>query len=184
MSPGPRPTTTIPARVTVVGLAEATGVEPERIEQLLAARREPASTDDFIGADVAIEIARELGTQVKVEPRDLALEVLYGSELGGDEADLTGLTGRVGALVNGVLEHLEELDNEIESASEHWSVARMPVIDRNILRLGLFELRHSEDTPTAVVVSEAVRLAKTYSTERSGAFVNGVLAALSRHPRG
>ena len=51
----------------------------------------------------------------------------------------------------------------------------MPVIDRSILRLGLYELRHVTDTPTAVVVSEAVRLAKTYSTERSGAFVNGVL---------
>jgi N utilization substance protein B len=59
----------------------------------------------------------------------------------------------------------------------------MPVIDRSILRLGLFELRHGRGVPTAVVVSEAVRLAKTYSTERSGAFVNGVLATLARAPR-
>jgi N utilization substance protein B len=59
----------------------------------------------------------------------------------------------------------------------------MPVIDRSILRLGLFELRHGRETPTAVVVSEAVRLAKTYSTERSGAFVNGVLASLARTTR-
>jgi N utilization substance protein B len=86
-------------------------------------------------------------------------------------------------LVRGVLENKEALDNEIESASEHWSVARMPVIDRSILRLGLYELRHARDTPTAVVVSEAVRLAKTYSTERSGAFVNGVLASLARTAR-
>lgn len=183
MSPDPESTVTIPARVTVAQLAGATGVDVARMEQLLAARHEPASTDDFVGADVALDIARELGTRVNIEPRDLALEVLYGIELGGDEADLTGLSGRVGTLVRGVMGHLEELDHEIESASEHWSVARMPVIDRNILRLGLFELRHSEDTPTAVVVSEAVRLAKTYSTERSGAFVNGVLAALSRHPQ-
>jgi N utilization substance protein B len=94
------------------------------------------------------------------------------------------MTGRVGFLVRGVLDHKEDLDHEIESASEHWSVARMPVIDRTILRLGLFELRHSKETPTAVVVSEAVRLAQTYSTERSGSFVNGVLASLARAARG
>jgi N utilization substance protein B len=117
------------------------------------------------------------------EPRDLALQALYQAEIAGDGSDLGELTGRVGVLVHGVLEHKEELDNEIESASEHWSVARMPVIDRSILRLGLYELRHATDTPTAVVVSEAVRLAKTYSTERSGAFVNGVLATLARAPR-
>lgn len=117
------------------------------------------------------------------EPRDLALQALYQADVAGDSSDLGELSGRVGVLVHGVLEHKEELDNEIESASEHWSVARMPVIDRSILRLGLYELRHVTDTPTAVVVSEAVRLAKTYSTERSGAFVNGVLASLARAPR-
>ena len=117
------------------------------------------------------------------EPRDLALQALYQAEITGDRSEVEDLTGKVGTLVRGVLDHKEELDNEIESASEHWSVARMPVIDRSILRLGLFELRHTPETPTAVVVSEAVRLAKTYSTERSGAFVNGVLAALARAPR-
>lgn len=117
------------------------------------------------------------------EPRDLALQALYQVEIAGDGSDLGELTGRVAALVHGVLEHKEELDHEIESASEHWSVARMPVIDRSILRLGLYELRYSSDTPTAVVVSEAVRIAKTYSTERSGAFVNGVLASLARSAR-
>ena len=116
------------------------------------------------------------------EPRDLALETLYQVEVGGDTSEIEGLSGRVGSLVRGVLENREDLDHEIETASEHWSVARMPVIDRSILRLGLYELRHSE-TPTAVVLSEAVRLAKTYSTERSGAFVNGVLASLARSTR-
>ena len=117
------------------------------------------------------------------EPRDLALEHLYQVEISADISDIEGLTGRVGFLVHGVLKYKEELDHEIESASEHWSVARMPVIDRSILRLGLFELRHSRDTPVAVVMAEGVRLAKTYSTERSGAFVNGVLASLARSPR-
>jgi N utilization substance protein B len=110
----------------------------------------------------------------------MALEVLYQLETGGEAGDLHDLKGRVGFLVNGVIGHKEELDHEIESASEHWSVARMPILDRSILRIGLFELRHSKETPTAVVVSEAVRLAQTYSTERSGSFVNGVLASLAR----
>jgi N utilization substance protein B len=68
----------------------------------------------------------------------------------------------------------------IESVSEHWSVARMPLIDRNILRIALHELRNDETIPTAVIVSEAVRLAQTYSTEKSSAFVNGVLSTLAR----
>jgi N utilization substance protein B len=55
----------------------------------------------------------------------------------------------------------------------------MPPIDRNVLRIALWELRHRSDTPVAVVISEAVRLAKLYSTERSGGFVNGVLARLA-----
>jgi transcription antitermination protein NusB len=59
----------------------------------------------------------------------------------------------------------------------------MPVIDRSILRIGLFELRYEKGLPTAVIVAEAVRLARTYSTERSGSFVNGVLASLARSSR-
>ena len=115
------------------------------------------------------------------EPRDLALEALYEA----DQRDLTHTTAdlppKAARLVEGVLSHLRELDAEIDAASEHWRVARMPVVDRAILRLGLYELRHEPETPVAVVVSEAVRLAKIYSTEKSGAFVNGVLAALAEH---
>jgi N utilization substance protein B len=86
-------------------------------------------------------------------------------------------------MVSGVVGDAESLDTEIEEASEHWSVARMPLIDRAILRLGLWELRNEPGTPTSVVVSEAVRLANTYSTGRSGSFVNGVLATLARSVR-
>ncbi|GIU93439.1 MAG: hypothetical protein KatS3mg011_2345 [Acidimicrobiia bacterium] len=83
-----------------------------------------------------------------------------------------------------MLQHLQELDEAIDQASEHWRLERMPVVDRAILRLGLFELRYRPDTPTAVIIAEAVDLAKRFSTERSGAFVNGVLAALARRERG
>lgn len=59
----------------------------------------------------------------------------------------------------------------------------MPLVDRNIIRLGLFELQSAPEPPTAVIVSEAVRLAQVYSTEKSGSFVNGVLATLARSVR-
>ena len=119
-----------------------------------------------------------------VEPRDLAVQALYEA----DQLDMStrreGLPPKAARLVAGVLEHVRELDREIDQASDHWRVQRMPVVDRAILRLGLYELRYETDTPAAVVVAEAVRLAKTFSTERSGAFVNGVLAALAEKERG
>ncbi|MGH3649079.1 MAG: transcription antitermination factor NusB, partial [Acidimicrobiia bacterium] len=122
--------------------------------------------------------ARALGVDITVESRDLALEQLYEYETRGEVGSDVG--GRAGAIVDGVVTNLDELDQMIESVSEHWSVARMPVIDRNIIRIGLYELRSDPMTPTAVVASEAVRLAQTYSTEKSAAFVNGVLATLAK----
>jgi transcription antitermination factor NusB len=165
-------------------LATALGRGIGEVQAVLESRDEPAAPDDEVGAELAMAVGRALGVAVTIEARDLALETLYQLEVGGSAVDLDALPGRVALLVGGVLEHKEDLDHEIESASEHWSIARMPVIDRSILRLGLFELRHGPETPTAVVVSEAVRLARTYSTERSGAFVNGVLASLARSARG
>lgn len=173
---------TIPARLTVEELATAIGAPLDQIVAVLRAREEPFGPDDAIGPDLSVVVANALGHSVMVEPRDLALETLYAMEVRG-ETTAPDLPPRVRALVTGVLDKREELDYEIERASEHWSVARMPLIDRTILRLGLYELT-ADETPVGVVVSEAVRLAKTYSTERSGSFVNGVLAALARKERG
>ena len=61
---------------------------------------------------------------------------------------------------------------------ERWSVERLPVLDRSILRMGVFELRYCPDTPAAVVMNEAVELAKKFSTEESGKYINGVLSAV------
>lgn len=116
------------------------------------------------------------------EPRDLALQALYQADRTGDAGPLDELPARARRLVEGVLAESDQLDTAIAGMSDHWSIERMPVIDRAILRLGLYELRHLS-TPAAVVVNEAVRLAKTYSTQRSGSFVNGVLAALAEIER-
>ncbi|HEY7565523.1 MAG TPA: transcription antitermination factor NusB [Acidimicrobiia bacterium] len=118
-----------------------------------------------------------------VEPRDLVVQALYEADQREDADPRPDLPSKAARLLRGVLAHLDELDREIDAVSEHWRVPRMPVVDRAILRLGLYELRYEPETPPAVVVAEAVRLAKLFSTERSGAFVNGVLAALAEISR-
>ena len=118
------------------------------------------------------------------EPRDLALERLYELDSRIEEVAVDDLPPRAARMVLGVSEQREMLDHKIEDASENWSIARMPMIDRAILRLSLWELENEPGTPTAVIVSEAVRLAGTYSTARSSSFVNGVLAALAKSVRG
>jgi transcription antitermination protein NusB len=101
-----------------------------------------------------------------ITPSDaLALQVLEPDEL-------TVL------LTTGVGEHVEDLDSAIAARAKGWTLARMPVLDLNVLRLGAFELAHRPDVPVAVVIDEAVELAKRFSTDDSGRFVNGVLSAL------
>lgn len=82
------------------------------------------------------------------------------------------------ALVRAVAEERAALDERIGKASAHWRVARMTRVDRNVLRIGTWELLH-QDTPRAVILDEAVELAKKFGTEDSGAFVNGVLAKVA-----
>ncbi len=119
------------------------------------------------------------------EPRELALQAIYQADQlhQATEEATAGLIGKALRLAAGVLGERAELDEAIELAAERWRVDRMPVVDRAVLRLGLWELRHEPDTPTAVILSEAVRIAKEYSTENSGRFVNGVLSTLARHER-
>jgi len=81
-------------------------------------------------------------------------------------------------LVRGVATHRVELDAVIAAHSKGWALARMPALDRTILRIATFELFHRPDVPAAVVLDEGVELAKTFSTDDSGRFVNGVLAAI------
>lgn len=81
-------------------------------------------------------------------------------------------------LVNGVSDNIERLDAAIEGKAKGWTLARMPVLDLNVLRIGAFELAERADVPVAVVLDEAVELAKRFSTDDSGKFVNGVLSAL------
>ncbi len=79
------------------------------------------------------------------------------------------------ALIKGVLEHQPELDEQIKKYAQNWDLHRMAVVDRNVLRLAIFEMLFRQDIPPVVSINEAVDIAKKYSTEDSGKFVNGIL---------
>ena len=86
------------------------------------------------------------------------------------------------SLVAGTLEHREEIDELIREQAEHWRLERMPVVDRNILRLAVYEFLYETDVPKLVVLDEAIELAKRFGSEQSGRFVNGLLdGLLKRH---
>ena len=78
-------------------------------------------------------------------------------------------------LVEGVCQNLGQIDRLVEDNSENWTLKRMAVVDRNILRLATFELLHCPDTPFKAILNEAIELAKKYGADDSGAFINGIL---------
>ncbi len=84
-------------------------------------------------------------------------------------------------LVNGIISHLKKIDTIIQNASEHWRLSRMALIDRNILRMAVFELLYEENIEPAVVINEAIEIAKAYSGEEAATFVNGVLDAIRKN---
>lgn len=116
------------------------------------------------------------------EPREQAFAAVYRADQ-MHETSAPGLTGRAERLALGTLGHLEELDAAINDVSDHWRVDRMPAVDRALLRLAVYELQFEPKTPVAVILSESVRIAKEYSTQASGRFVNGVLATLATRLR-
>lgn len=120
----------------------------------------------------------------RTDARERALILLYEAETKGVApsavlaAQISPADQLTRELVLGVEEHQEQLDEAIAAHAKGWTLARMPAIDRNVLRVAAFELLGRRDVPVAVVLDEAVELAKRFSTDDSGRFVNGVLAAL------
>jgi transcription antitermination protein NusB len=88
-----------------------------------------------------------------------------------------------GDLVAGVGDHLAEIDDRIRRFARGWALERMPVVDRTVLRMAIYELLYRPDVPTGVAISEAVELAKRYSTDDSGRFVNGMLSNIAEEVR-
>lgn len=138
--------------------------------------------------------------------RRLALDVLYEAEIrdelpvdrliahqrGGwvvpagpaddepsDREPAPEVTAYARSLVEGVQEHQADIDSLIARFADRWAIERMPVVDRTLLRIGIFELLWRDDVPTAVAINEAVELAKSLSTDESGRFVNGLLGKVA-----
>ena len=127
----------------------------------------------------------------RTKARKRALDVLFASELRSENpvealeraiADGEGPSNDyTSTLVRGVVEHQARIDELLRSYSEGWSLERMPAVDRNVLRLGVFEVLYAGDVPDAVAVTEAMALVRELSTDESPAFVNGVLGNIVRN---
>jgi len=124
----------------------------------------------------------------RTKARKRALDVLFECDLRSSDV-LETLAQRLAqaeppvpeytvSLVEGVMAHRDRIDELIESYAVGWTIDRMPAVDRNLLRIGAFEMLWLDETPDGVVISEAVGLAKDLSTDDSASFVNGVLAKL------
>ncbi len=129
----------------------------------------------------------------RTQGRENALKVMYQKEMTGENADDSlrsffesqpkmdkDLRVFIECLVSGVEKNTVDLDKRVEAVVENWSLSRIAVLDRNILRMALYEMTEMTETPQKVVVNEAVNLAKKYSGEKSGKFVNGILDKLMR----
>lgn len=124
--------------------------------------------------------------------RIIALEMLYQLDMADGDID-TIIDAKLGGknfpqntkdfilrLARGFSEHKDEIDRFIKKGAEHWSIDRITAVDRNILRLAIFELLYCQDVPFKVIIDEAVELAKLYGAEDSGAFINGVLDKIGK----
>lgn len=128
--------------------------------------------------------------QERRKARHQALHILYQSEITGEG------TGRIlgtrtwsaedgepnefcRTILAGVEAHRSTLDDTIEGISENWVLSRMPIVDRNILRIAAFEILYEDDIPSSVSINEAVEMAKVYGGEDSSKFINGVLGRLA-----
>jgi transcription antitermination protein NusB len=128
----------------------------------------------------------------RTRARRQALQILYQRDITGQSArSILGLKSYstedgepdeyCKQLVMGVEQHLTTLDETIGNVSEHWVVSRMPLVDRNILRIAALEILYDAEVPASVAINEAVEMAKVYGGEDSSKFVNGVLGRIAQN---
>ncbi len=122
--------------------------------------------------------------------REYAIQILYQFDMTGDPIDLIlqrfwkdrNPSGEIKAfsieLIKGTIENIDEIDSIINNYSENWSIDRMPVVDRNILRSAIYEILYIDDVPPKVTIDEALDLANRFSTPNSAKFINGILDKL------
>ncbi|MBO0979058.1 transcription antitermination factor NusB [Microbacterium sp. SD291] len=131
----------------------------------------------------------------RTKARKRALDIMFSADVRGDDVSvaLAAEAKRAASepareaswlyareIVDGIIDHHDEIDELITTHSRDWKLERMPAVDRALLRIGVWEILFNDQVPTAVAIDEAVELAKEFSTDDSGAFVHGVLARVSR----
>ncbi len=123
--------------------------------------------------------AREFALQVlfQIDLTESAADEVLGQFWSRQDAesDVRAFTER---LVRGVVDRRAEIDSRIVAASENWRIERMGVVDRNVLRIAVYELSSEEGTPEAVVINESIEIAKRFGSEGSGSFINGILDSI------
>lgn len=119
--------------------------------------------------------------------RELALQMLYQHDVSGNPPDMVISTfedlqksksnTREFAIrvFTGTLQHMPELDEMIQAQAENWRLSRMSVVDRNIIRMSVYEFMHEDETPKLVIIDEAIEIAKRFGTQKSSQFINGIL---------
>ncbi|MDW4572515.1 transcription antitermination factor NusB [Microbacterium sp. M3] len=131
----------------------------------------------------------------RTKARKRALDILFQADVRGDQpATILAAEAKRAAgeparqaswlyareIVDGVIDNQDAIDEQITTFAKDWSLARMPAVDRAVLRIATWELMYNDEVPAAVAIDEAVELAKEFSTDDSGAFVHGVLARIAR----
>ena len=134
-----------------------------------------------------------MGARTKARKR--ALDIQFSSDVRGDAIGVTLAAEAKRAasepareaswlyareIADGIVDHQDEIDEQITTHSRDWKLERMPAVDRALLRIAVWEILYNDEVPTAVAIDEAVELAKEFSTDDSGAFVHGVLARVAR----
>ncbi len=130
------------------------------------------------------------------QSREIALQILFQTEFAPQISfdDLISIHGAkvestvinyADQIIKGVLEHKESLDKKIQAASRHWKIDRMGGVDRNLLRLALFEIYHAQEMiEPKIAINEAIEVAKIFGSQESPSFVNGILDQVIRNERG
>lgn len=133
--------------------------------------------------ECAVQILYQLDAQLSGgkahEQVERELDLYFSHLFPGEEFETTALSPEVESfarrLVEGVAARSQEVDDTIQQASQNWRLERMSRVDRNVLRLAVFEMLHLSESPRRVVLNEAIELAKKFGTQESGAFINGIL---------
>jgi N utilization substance protein B len=131
--------------------------------------------------------AGELTMGARRKARELALQMLFQHDLSGNEPEMITSTFEdlqkskpntrefAVKIFQGTVDHLQEIDDMIQRQADNWRLSRMAVVDRNIIRMSVYEFMHETDTPKLVIIDEAIEIAKKFGTQKSSQFINGIL---------